>query len=97
MEINHWSGAGIGYFPSYALGSAYGAQYLAKMRETMDFDAVVASGDLAPIRAWLGEKIWQYGSSKSPDWILKNALGAPFDPGCYLDYLENKMKDVYGI
>lgn len=97
LQDSHWSGAGIGYFPSYALGSAYGAQYLAKMREEMDFDAVVASGDLAPIRAWLGEKIWQYGSSKSPDWILKNALGEPFDPGYYLDYLENKMKDVYGI
>ncbi|MBQ7459862.1 MAG: carboxypeptidase M32 [Oscillospiraceae bacterium] len=97
LQDSHWAGAGIGYFPSYALGSAYGAQFLAKMRESLDFEKTVASGGLAPIRDWLGERIWKYASSRKPEWILENAMEAPFDPKYYLDYLEGKMKDVYGI
>ena len=97
LQDSHWAGAGIGYFPSYALGSAYGAQYLAKIRESLDFEKTVASGDLKPIRDWLGDRIWKYASSKKPEWILNNAMEAPFDPKYYLDYLEGKMKDVYGF
>lgn len=32
LQDSHWSGGSIGYFPSYALGSAYGAQMLHKCR-----------------------------------------------------------------
>ena len=32
LQDSHWSGGYLGYFPSYALGSAYGAQLLRKMR-----------------------------------------------------------------
>ena len=38
LQDSHWSGGSIGYFPSYALGSAYGAQLLKKMKETIDVD-----------------------------------------------------------
>lgn len=97
LQDSHWSFGGIGYFPSYALGSAYGAQMLAKMRETVDVEAAIRSGDLSPIKNWLGDRIWQYGSSKTPAEILQNALEAPFTPTYYLDYLERKMADVYGF
>ena len=40
----------FGYFPSYALGSAYGAQAMADLEKTIDFDAMYAAGDLAPLR-----------------------------------------------
>ncbi|MBQ4382595.1 MAG: carboxypeptidase M32 [Oscillospiraceae bacterium] len=97
LQDSHWSGAGIGYFPSYALGSAYGAQYLKRMEESFDFWGDVRSGDLEPIRQWLGERIWKYASLKKPAWILNNAMGEAFDPSCYLDYLEGKIKEVYGF
>ena len=44
LQDSHWSGGQIGYFPSYALGSAYGAQIVAKMKETVDVDECVAAG-----------------------------------------------------
>ena len=54
LQDTHWSGGDFGYFPSYALGSAYGAQYVAAMaRDGVDVDAACAAGDLAPVRAWL--------------------------------------------
>ncbi len=98
LQDSHWSFGAIGYFPSYALGSAYGAQFLRKMKETVDVDEALSRGDFAPMNAWNKEHIWKYGSSKSPKDILDIALdGEAFNPDVYLDYLEAKVKDVYGI
>lgn len=46
LQDSHWSGGGIGYFPSYALGSAYGAHLLHKMKETVDVDGCLEVGIL---------------------------------------------------
>ena len=97
LQDSHWSFGGIGYFPSYALGSAYGAQLLRKMRETVDVEACLAKGDFAPINAWNREHIWQYGCLKKPGVLLEEALGEPFDPFVYTDYLEKKYSELYGI
>ncbi len=97
LQDSHWSFGAIGYFPSYALGSAYGAQFMAKMKESVDVDAALAQGDFAPINAWNKEHIWHFGSLLTPREILDSALGAPFDPAYYLRYLEEKCRDVYGL
>ena len=97
LQDSHWSGGNIGYFPSYALGNAYGAQFLKKMKETVDVDECVASGDLAPVNEWNREHIWQYGSLYEPNELLERVLGEKFDPGVYMDYLEEKYRDIYGI
>ena len=97
LQDSHWSGGMIGYFPSYALGSAYGAQFLRKMRETVDVDACTAAGDLGPINEWNRDHIWQYGCLYTPDVLLQKVLGEPFDPEAYLTYLEDKVRDVYGV
>ena len=97
LQDSHWSGGGIGYFPSYALGSAYGAQLLAKMRESVDVDACLAAGDFAPINAWNREHIWRHGCQKKPGQLLADALGCDFDPTYYTDYLEKKYTELYGL
>ena len=97
LQDSHWSFGAIGYFPSYALGSAYGAQFLKKMRETVDVDACLERGDFAPINEWNREQIWQYGSLYTPAQVLERVLGAPFDPDVYLDYLEGKCREIYGL
>ena len=96
LQDVHWSEGLIGYFPSYAIGSAYGAQFLSKMKEDLDVDACIAKGDLAPINEWNREHIWKYGSSKSPKEILEIAFdGAPFSLDYYVDYLEKKIRSIY--
>ena len=97
LQDSHWSGGSIGYFPSYALGSAYGAQILAKMQETVDVEACLQQGDLAPINAWLEEKIWQHGSMYEPSVLLEQVLGEAFDPKWYTDYLEKKFSALYQL
>ena len=97
LQDSHWSDGSFGYFPSYALGSAYGAQMLARMRETVDVDACEKNGDLAPINAWLCEHIWQYGCLYKPAELLERVFETPFDPKYYLDYLETKFTEIYGL
>ena len=97
LQDSHWSFGAIGYFPSYALGSAYGAQLLRKMRQTVDVDGALDKGDLKPINDWLEEHIWQYGGLYKPEVLLEKALGEPFDPNCYVEYLTEKYGKLYDL
>lgn len=97
LQDTHWSGGMIGYFPSYALGSAYGAQFLRKMKETIDVDACLAAGDFTTINKWNRDHIWKYGSLYTPAQILEKTLGETFDPTVYTDYLEEKYKKIYRL
>lgn len=97
LQDSHWSGGNIGYFPSYALGSAYGAQLLRKMKETVDVEKCLESGDFEPINAWNRENIWKHGCLYKPNELLTRALGEEFDPFVYTDYLEKKYSELYGL
>ena len=97
LQDSHWSGGGIGYFPSYALGSAYGAHLLHKMKETVDVEKCLREGDFTPINEWNREHIWKYGSLKNPGVLLREALGEEFDPTYYTDYLEEKYSKIYDL
>ena len=97
LQDSHWSGGMIGYFPSYALGSAYGAQLVQKMRETVDVDNSVRAGNFAPINSWLEERIWRHGSLYEPGALMESAMGAAFDSKYFTDYLEAKATEIYGL
>ena len=97
LQDSHWSFGGVGYFPSYALGSAYGVQMLRQMEKTVDVWGSVAKGDLAPVTAWLTEKVHQYGSLKKPQEVLAGAMGGPLDPKVYTGYLKEKYSKLYNL
>lgn len=98
LQDTHWSGGSFGYFPTYALGSAYDAQYVPAMeRAGVDLDAACAVGDLAPVRAWLRENIWQWGRGKDAGELVEAACGAPFDATFYCDYLAKKFGELYQL
>lgn len=98
LQDSHWSGGAIGYFPSYALGSAYGAQMLVNMeRDVPGLWDAVGKGDLAPVTAWLREKVHRHGSSLTPAQLVENACGGPFDPKYYVNYLTRKYSGLYGV
>ena len=97
LQDSHWSFGGIGYFPSYALGSAYGVQMLREMEKTVDVPGTVGKGGLAPVTAWLTEKIHQYGSLKKPQDLLPAAMGGPLDVTVYTGYLKKKFGELYHL
>lgn len=71
LQDSHWSGGSFGYFPSYALGSAYGAQMLCNMEKDFPVWEEVRAGKLTGVSAWLKEKVHQYGSLLTPGEIVK--------------------------
>ena len=97
LQDIHWAQGNFGYFPSYALGSAYGAQAMADLKKTIDFDAMYAAGDLSPLRQALTQRLWQYGNLKETGWLVENLCGGPFDPQYYVDYLTRKYTELYNL
>lgn len=96
LQDSHWSNANVGYFPSYALGSAYGAQMLIEMQKEVDVESAINSGKLTDINNWLREKIWKHGCMCDPTDLFKQVCGE-FDPNVYVDYLEKKFTEVYSL
>ena len=97
LQDVHWSFGDMGYFPSYALGSAYGAQMLAAMQQELgDVYADVENGDLSRITGWLRKNIHQYACYKKPGQLFEDACGT-FDASFYTDYLTQKYTDLYQL
>ena len=97
LQDSHWSGGMFGYFPSYALGSAYGAQMLDRMeREVPALWESVASGDLSPVTSWLHDRIHRYSALYTPKEIIDNVCGE-FAPSYYVRYLTEKYTDLYHL
>ena len=69
-------------------GSEAKQQLMERMRESVDVDGCLAAGNFAPINQWLENRIWQFGSLYEPSQLLEKALGGPFDPSCFVRYLE---------
>lgn len=97
LQDSHWSGGMLGYFPSYALGSAYGPQMLKAMEaELGDIWADVAKGDLSKVTLWLKEKIHSHASFIKPGQLFEQVCGK-FDAKYYTDYLTEKYTKLYNL
>ena len=96
LQDSHWTYGDFGYFPSYALGSAYGAQMLKNMEGDIDVWGPVSRGDLSQVSAWLKEKVHKFGGLLEPADVVKNACGS-FDPNLFADYLEKKYTELYSL
>lgn len=97
LQDSHWAGGSVGYFPSYALGSAYGAQLLRKMKESVDVDGCLRRGEFRPINDWLREHIWQFGCLYRPGELFERAVKESFDPAVFAVYLEEKYTGLYDL
>ena len=97
LQDSHWSGGAIGYFPSYALGSAYGAQMLFVMQQDLgDIWQDIASGDLSRVSGWLKEKIHRHASFVKPGELFERVCGT-FDAKYYPAYLTEKYRKLYHL
>ena len=98
LQDIHWSGGDFGYFPSYALGYLYAAQFKnAMLKDIPEFDSCLEQGDVAPIRQWLTDHVHQYGKLKKPIDILKDVTGEGLNAKYLIDYLTEKYTKVYQL
>ena len=97
MQDIHWSLGLFGYFPTYALGSAYAAQLLYYMGKEMDVDALIRKGDFAHITKWLEEKIHVHGSTYPPNKLMEVSFGEQLNGEHYAKYLKDKFMALYEL
>lgn len=92
MQDVHWSGGHIGYFPTYALGNLYAAQFFAKAKADLgDLGGRFAQGQFAPLLSWLRDKIHARGSTFWPRDLVRQVTGEDLNPHYLLAYLEDKF------
>ncbi len=97
LQDTHWAGGLIGYFPSYALGSAYAAQMKAVMeKEIGSVDELVEKGEIQQVTAWLGEHVHTPGCLYTPGELFERSCGK-FDAKYYTDYLTEKFTNLYNL
>ena len=96
LQDVHWSGGGMGYFPTYALGNVISLQIWEKVRaELPDLDDALASGDVTPLGDWLREHLYRHGRKYTPKEMLERVAGTPsIDPEPYLAYLREKVEGL---
>ncbi|MCF7932648.1 MAG: carboxypeptidase M32 [Acholeplasmataceae bacterium] len=92
LQDIHWSFGSIGYFPTYALGSAYAAQIYDAMAKELDIDQLIRTNQISVINDWLKDHVHRFGQSKTPKEIIMHATGKPFDPSHYVTYLKDKFR-----
>ncbi len=97
LQDIHWSTGDLGYFPSYALGSAYAAQLYNTMAKEIDVEKALWTNHFEIITTWLKEKVHHYGASKSMEEIVEIVTGEPFNPDYYIDYLTKKYTKLYHL
>lgn len=98
LQDVHWSGGSFGYFPSYALGYMYAAQFKqAMLKDLPNYDELLESGNFLPIKEWFTEKVHQYGKMKKPLEILQDATGEGLNAKYLIDYLYEKYREVYRL
>ncbi|PDB67211.1 carboxypeptidase M32 [Listeria monocytogenes] len=96
LQDIHWAGGDFGYFPSYALGLMYAAQFFNQMqKEIPNIDAIIASDDYSELKIWLTEHVHKFGKTKKPLEILTDTTGEGLNPTYLLDLLEKRYAYVY--
>jgi carboxypeptidase Taq len=90
LQDVHWSDGLFGYFPSYALGSAYAAQFEYYMNKEFNIKKDLKSGNFENILGWLKNNIHKFGRSKNPNKIIFDATKESFNPKYFMDYLKEK-------
>jgi len=98
LQDIHWAMGLMGYFPTYALGNLYAAQFMSTVRrEIPDLEGRIASGDLKSLLDWLRRKIHNPGMTLRAEELVKEVTGAPLDATHFVSYLERKYGEIYGF
>ncbi|MFC2064719.1 carboxypeptidase M32 [Chloroflexota bacterium] len=98
LQDIHWSFGGLGYFSTYALGNLISAQLWEKI--IIDIPSLqdqIRKGKFDDLLQWLIENIHQYGRKFESQELVKRATGQTLSPEPYLNYLDQKYREIYNL
>ncbi len=98
LQDIHWAMGIFGYFPTYALGNLYAAQFFAAANAAIpDLSDRLRRGDFQTLREWLKENIHVHGQRYRPGELVTRISGRPLSIEPFLRYLSDKFSPIYGL
>lgn len=98
LQDIHWSAGLLGYFPTYALGNMYAAQfYNAARNELGDLDTMISQGQFRPLKKWLNEKIHCHGKRYRARKLVEIVTGQSLSHEPLVAHLNEKFGELYGL
>ncbi|MFQ5733905.1 MAG: carboxypeptidase M32 [Planctomycetaceae bacterium] len=98
LQDIHWSAGLFGYFPTYALGNMYAAQfYAAAEKDLGDLNAMFAKGEFQPLKEWLNTNIHQHGKRYRANRLVEIVTGESLSPEPLVQQLHGKFDELYGL
>src|SRR5581483_253995 len=98
LQDIHWSGGLMGYFPTYALGNMYAAQFFeAAGKELGPLTEMFRKGEFKPLKTWLNETIHQHGKRYPANRLVQVVTGQPLSAEPLVRHLRSKFTALYGL
>lgn len=98
LQDIHWAMGGIGYFPTYALGNLYAAQFTERLRQSLpDWESQLQIGNLAPTLTWLRTNIHRHGAVYPAGELCRRVTGQSLSARPFLTYLTQKYSELYAL
>lgn len=88
LQDVHWAHGGLGYFPTYTLGSIYAAELFDKMKKDLpNIEEDIAAMDFSRVLEWLNTNIFRQGRKYESLVLMEQILGHP--------PVSSKLTDIY--
>jgi len=98
LQDVHWSSALFGYFPTYALGNIYSAQFFNQARKDIpNLEKRFERGDFIVLREWLRDNIHRHGQRYRAEELSRRITGSGLDHKPLMEYLNVKFAEIYGF
>lgn len=98
LQDVHWTRPGFGYFPTYALGNLYAAQFMeTAVAQNPTIEAELEEGNTDALLSWLRENIHQHGRKFTPSELVQRITGKPLSHDAFIRYATAKFTDIYEL
>jgi carboxypeptidase Taq len=97
LQDVHWSGGMFGYFPTYTLGNILSVQLWEVMLKEAGIVEQITRGRFQAVKEWLNNNVHVHGAKFTTLELAERVTGSQLTVGPYLNYIERKYKELYGI
>ncbi len=98
LQDVHWSYGNFGYFPTYALGNLYAAQFYHFVKKQFpDIENEYAVGNFLPLLNWLKENIHSKGMCYTAPELIQAVTGESLSHHYLIQSFKHKFYPIYNI
>ncbi len=97
LQDIHWYWGSFGYFPTYSLGSLLASQLYRTAEEQIEDlnQEKINKESVEELREWLRDEIHSKGQKLRTQEMIEEATGKSLEADDFLEYAENKYKELY--